>query len=252
MPSRLKAPPSPGFLTGNTLPQTTGADARYETSQDTSCETQPSSMPPEPPPGGWTLAEAAQALLPDLYAAASKASPNARQAGPGEPNRTERDALRRAFARIMETGEYVAEGIREQKLETISPEIWRAATQVAFGLPREPLSKHLPGVELCVDHACWAGVRLKHKVAAPAVLSRHPEPEVSKRRGGRPPTYDWKPFKWEVSRRLALDGGHMTLTAFRRYMKEWVAQNMPEPAPDDRTIARQLDELVPPDVFAPD
>lgn len=165
MPSRSKAPPPPVLLTGGTLPQATGADARPEMPQDASCEPQPSTMPPDPPPGGWTLAEAAQALLPDLYAAASKASPNAWQAGPGEPNRTERDALRRAFARIMERGEYVADGIREQKLETIPAEIWRAAPQVAFGLPREPLPMRLPGVELCEGYNCWAGVRVK--VATP-------------------------------------------------------------------------------------
>lgn len=167
MPSRSKAPPPPVFQTGSTLPLATGADARPEILPGAACEPQPSHMPPDPPPGGWTLAEAAQALLPDLYAVASKASPNAWQAGPGEPNRTERDALRRAFARIMERGEYVADGIREQKLETIPAEIWRAATQVAFGLPREPLPRRLPGVELCEGYYCWAGVRVRRKLVAP-------------------------------------------------------------------------------------
>lgn len=89
-------------------------------------------------------------------------------------------------------------------------------------------------------------------IGAPTVPYRHPEPEAGQRRGGRPPKHDWKPFRLEVSRRLALDGGHMSLTAFRKSMKEWVAQNMPEPGPDERTIERQLDEQVPPDVLAPD
>jgi hypothetical protein len=174
----------------------------------------------------------------------------------------------------MEGGEYVAEGIREQKLETIPAEIWRAAEHFALGLPREPLPRRLTGVELCVGYDCWAGVRVLRKVVAPTgeldAEASQPGPgssqqvqatsdalppaeaELGKRRGGRPPKHDWKPFRQEVSRRLALDGGNITVTAFRKGMKEWAALHMPDPTPDDRTIERLLDECVPRDALAPD
>lgn len=63
-----------------------------------------------PPPLGWTLAEAAAALLPDLYAAASRPIPaDWWMAGGGEPHRQERDALRLALARILEADDNCAD-----------------------------------------------------------------------------------------------------------------------------------------------
>lgn len=69
--------------------------------------------------------------------------------------------------------------------------------------------------------------------------------------GGRPPREGWAAFQREVTRRLALDGGNLTRTAFRREMKDWVGRNMLHP-PDERTIERKIDDLVLPELFAPD
>jgi hypothetical protein len=78
---------------------------------------------------------------------------------------------------------------------------------------------------------------------------QHPAPK--RRAGGRPERDDWPVFDQEMMRRLALDGGNLTLRAFKRAMKDWAAQNM-DPAPDDRTIERRIDIRAPTDVFAPE
>jgi hypothetical protein len=69
--------------------------------------------------------------------------------------------------------------------------------------------------------------------------------------GGRPPRADWKRFDQQTVRIIALDGGHLTRTELRKRMKAFAAENMTEP-PDDRTIERRLDDLVPDDVLAKD
>ena len=75
------------------------------------------------------------------------------------------------------------------------------------------------------------------------VKSNHP-----KSKGGNPGRDDWPPFVHEISRRLILDGGNLTRTELRKYMKSWAASNMRTP-PDDRTIERKIDEQVPSDVW---
>jgi hypothetical protein len=68
---------------------------------------------------------------------------------------------------------------------------------------------------------------------------------VAPRPGGRPRREDWKLFNQRVVQIAWEDGGNLTRTEFRRMMKSWAAENMSEPIPDDRTIERHLDELVP-------
>jgi hypothetical protein len=92
---------------------------------------------------------------------------------------------------------------------------------------------------------------------APAAASSGPEltPAASappmRNKSGRPEREDWVSFDQEMMRRLALDGGALTLPAFKRVMKDWAAQNM-APVPDDRTIERRIDTRAPKDVFVPD
>ena len=81
-----------------------------------------------------------------------------------------------------------------------------------------------------------------------------PETDVKPKvqnKGGRKERDDWLPFDHEVVRRLALDSGNLTLTAFRRIMKQWAADNM-QPVPDDRSIERRIDLRAPRDVFVAD
>jgi len=144
------------------------------------CGMQPEPEPPErpadwrapallaegPPPGGWTLAETAALLLPSLQAPAVKAPPDGWwMAGGTEANAAERSALRLAFARLMEAGQYVADGIvaGEDSPRAIPLHLWRAATFM-LGLPGEP---NLPA-ELCAGGKHWHGVRVRLAAAEPA------------------------------------------------------------------------------------
>lgn len=123
-------------------------------------------MEPKPPPEGWTLAEAAAALLPKPYAQASQPPPaNWWMAGGAEPHKRERDALRLAFARLMDAGEYAADGIALNEAEPsgIPPHLWRAAT-FTLGLPGEP---DYPA-EVMAGGRWWRGVRIAVCGAAPA------------------------------------------------------------------------------------
>jgi hypothetical protein len=117
-------------------------------------------QPPAPaaPPGGWPLAEAAAALLPDLYVPASL-PPSATHwmSGGAEPHKQERDALRLAFARLMETGDFVADGIalKESEPSNVPPHLWRAAI-FPLGLPGEA-----PLDTVMASGRWWSGVRVK-------------------------------------------------------------------------------------------
>jgi hypothetical protein len=82
-------------------------------------------------------------------------------------------------------------------------------------------------------------------------ISINAQTKSERHRGGRPQRGDWENFDKEVTRSLALDGGYLTRTSFRRLMKEWATQNM-NPAPDERTVVRRLDKLVSDKVFASD
>ncbi|HTH99555.1 MAG TPA: hypothetical protein VL752_01310 [Acidisoma sp.] len=68
-------------------------------------------------------------------------------------------------------------------------------------------------------------------------------------KGGRPRHVERDAFVQEVTRRLALDGGYVTLTAFRSYMKAWAEINLSNP-PAERTVERWIDQSVPPGIFA--
>ncbi|UPY37209.1 hypothetical protein [Sediminicoccus sp. KRV36] len=111
-----------------------------------------------PPAGGWTLAEAAATVLPELYAAAAKPPPKGWwMAGGAEAHKKERDAFRLAFSRLMEGGGYAADGVAEGDAgpSPISPETWRAA-HFQLGFPGEP---NLPA-ELIGGGQRWHGVRV--------------------------------------------------------------------------------------------
>lgn len=111
---------------------------------------------PGPPPTGWTLGEAAAALLPDLLAAADGLPPrNWWMAGGAEYKATERAALYRAFARIMEAGSYRATGLVKRQEQPIVPALWRAA-RFGLGLPRE----RVPDDTLYVGGRSFQGVRV--------------------------------------------------------------------------------------------
>lgn len=113
---------------------------------------------PNLPAGGWTLAEAAAALLPELYAAAAKPPPKDWwMAGGAEAHKKERDAFRLAFSRLMEGGGYAADGVAEGDTgpSAISPQVWRAA-HFQLGFPGEP---NLPA-ELVGSGRRWRGIRV--------------------------------------------------------------------------------------------
>jgi hypothetical protein len=112
-----------------------------------------------PPPEGWTLAEAAMALFPDLYAAAAQPAPKGWRKRAGvEPHSAEREKLRTAFARLMQVGEYRADGMMgfDPSLSRIKPHVWRVAS-FELGLPDE--RKLANEVEVVLSG--WYAVRVK-------------------------------------------------------------------------------------------
>ncbi len=110
----------------------------------------------EAPAGGWTMREAAGALLPDLLAAADSPPPRDWwMAGGIEYRKAERSELRRSFARIMESGRYRATGLVKGQEQAIPPELWRAAT-FSLSLPGEKL----PPEYFVSGRAQFEGVRV--------------------------------------------------------------------------------------------
>lgn len=157
MPSRLKAPPSPGFLTGNTLPQTTGADARYETSPAAPGKA------PEPPAEGWTLAQAAEALCPEEWRKAQGAGRRLDGRVAYTPSESGLETLRKAFIQRMERGDYVADGLSFDGVETIPADRWREA-RPSFALPGEQRRLR---ADIVSGPRSWDGVRIRRPAAAP-------------------------------------------------------------------------------------
>ena len=103
---------------------------------------------PELPSTGWTMREAAAALLPEMLADADGRPPKDWwMAGGAVYKAAERKALHRAFARIMESGQYRATGLVKELEEPIAPLLWRAAR---FGLG-------LQGDSASEDHLFAAG-----------------------------------------------------------------------------------------------
>lgn len=66
--------------------------------------------------------------------------------------------------------------------------------------------------------------------------------------GGRPQLHDWGAFTREITRIIALDGGHLSRLELRKKAKDWVDENFAT-RPDDRTIERKLDDIVDPSVY---
>lgn len=84
-----------------------------------------------------------------------------------------------------------------------------------------------------------------------ASLPQAPIKDVSRNRGGRPKRDDWPLFNREAFRRMALDGGNLTLRGFRDGMTEWAEANM-TPPPDESTIRRYIEKNFDTTVFAPE
>lgn len=128
---------------------------------------------PCPPPEGWSLPEAAAALCPDEWRAASESGRNTWMAGPGDWKRAEREALRLAFARIMERGDYAAEGFpRGATAPALIPAtLWRAAL-VFFGLPGQA---RILGDVVVPGGDYWRGVRVMRADATAKAQSGQPD-----------------------------------------------------------------------------
>jgi hypothetical protein len=159
-------------------------------------------------------------------------------AGGGEPNGTGRDALRLAFARLMEAGTYSAEGIRDGQLEIIPPLIWRVAAFV-LGLPGEA---RLGGADVIVDGQRWRGVRVK-RGAAEALPTQSPRLSQAKiyRTGapGRPTSSHL--VEQEARRRIEAGEALQTLAEEARHLAEWLPLTHPAaPAMTPKTITGKV------------
>jgi hypothetical protein len=82
-------------------------------------------------------------------------------------------------------------------------------------------------------------------------VAERPQETRDRSSGGRPKRTDWKLIDQQTVREVALGKGNLTRTELRKRMKAFADENMTEP-PDDRTIERHLDDLVPDDVLAKD
>lgn len=237
MPSHSKAPPPPVFLSGLAMPRAPLADARPEVSPDAAGEPQPAS-PSDPPPGGWTLAEAARELCPNDWRAVTEAQSHSWMAGPGETNRTEREALKLAFARVMEAGAFSAEGIRDGQLEIIPPLIWRVAT-FGLGLPNE-LSPS--GADVIAEGQRWRGVRVRQRVAGapPTPSSRLLETKIySTGAPGRPTSSHL--VEQEARRRIEAGEALQTLAGEANHLAEWLSVTHPAaPKMTPKTIQEKI------------
>lgn len=205
---------------------------------------------PSPPSNGWTLAEAAAALCPTKWRKA--AIPNAsvkRQSG-REVTSSEYDALRTAFRRLMETGEYTAEGTRLGSVETIPAAQWRAARPV-FGLPGERGAAD----EVVCGYDFWAGVRVfsaedhanKIRNINSEKTNISPENGNILNRGGRPPHRLKKHFHVEMFRQANSVDGWSDRGECLRVMLQWAEDNSPGEAPSEGTVRNWMNELWPPE-----
>jgi len=204
-----------------------------------------------PPPDGWTIAEAASALLPKLYEVASEPPPPLWEMA--------RADLRLAFRRLMESSEYVAHGFEpaHDHLSDIPRLLWRVA-EFSLGLYGEIV----PPDTVRAGARSWRGVRIvvagaKHDsmyaaaLSAPALPVATTRAEATPNRGGNPGREDWNEFDRQMMRVVGLDGGNLKLRAFKKTMKEWAELNM-KPPPDERTVERRIADKVPSEIFAPE
>lgn len=69
--------------------------------------------------------------------------------------------------------------------------------------------------------------------------------------GGRPKKFDWRSFNHALTRYAVLDADNLTLTNVRKHMRDWASDHMgPEP-PEDRTMERHIDDILPRDIYVP-
>jgi hypothetical protein len=76
-----------------------------------------------------------------------------------------------------------------------------------------------------------------------------PEKPSRKGIGGRPDVYGWTAFDQALIRQLVREALNLSRLKVRKDMKEWAAKKMGENPPDDRTIERHIDRLVPTDIY---
>jgi hypothetical protein len=80
---------------------------------------------------------------------------------------------------------------------------------------------------------------------------RYTPPEKPSRKGigGRPDVYDWGAFDHALIRQLVREALNLSRLKIRKDMKDWAAEKMGEHPPDDSTIERHIDRLVPTSVY---
>lgn len=76
-----------------------------------------------------------------------------------------------------------------------------------------------------------------------------PEKPSRKGIGGRPDVYYWGDFDHALIRQLVSEALNLSRLKIRKDMKDWAAEKMGEHPPDDRTIERHIDRLVPGSVY---
>jgi hypothetical protein len=76
-----------------------------------------------------------------------------------------------------------------------------------------------------------------------------PEKPSRKGIGGRPDVYGWAAFDQALIRQLVREALNLSRLKVRKDMKDWAAGNMEKDLPDDRTIERHIDRLVPTDIY---
>jgi hypothetical protein len=76
-----------------------------------------------------------------------------------------------------------------------------------------------------------------------------PEKPSRKGIGGRPDVYGWTAFDQALIRQLVREALNLSRLKVRKDMKDWAAGNMEKDLPDDRTIERHIDRLVPTDIY---
>jgi hypothetical protein len=158
----------------------------------------------------------------------------------------------------IETGPSTDEARRQERRDNLSRQIAdieaRLREPVADAAPLTPVADAAPLSPVAVDPSTDA------RAAAGAAASTaaddiergdrtapvYKSGAQGRNKGGRPPREDQERFNQEVTSRLALDGGNMTLTQFRKQMKDWADENLKPEPPDDRTVERWIDKLVPP------
>jgi hypothetical protein len=96
--------------------------------------------------------------------------------------------------------------------------------------------------DLLALHGAPKDKRLSEPYTAPEKPSR-------KGIGGRPDVYGWTAFDQALIRQLVREALNLSRLKVRKDMKDWAADNMGKDPPDDSTIERHIDRLVPTNIY---